>query len=328
MEEEGMILSEKILTLRKKNGWSQEELAEKANVSRQSISKWESAVSIPDINKILELAKIFGVTTDYLLKDDIEEVEYSAGDSEGVKRVSLQEANEYLDANAAFGRRIGFGVMLCILSPIPLVLLAGLREEAAWGAALSEGAANGIGVAALLLLAAAAIATFIVNGLRMERFKHFEKRDFELEYGVAGVVREKKRLNAGTFAAKIVSGVVLCVLCPLPLILAGISNASDLTLIPLVGVLLAVAAIAIYLFITAGTVKTSMDRLLGEGEFDAREVRKNRREEKIGGIYWPIVVAVYLGWSFLSGNWGITWVVFPVAALVFGAISTAIKKDE
>jgi len=101
-----------------------------------------------------------------------------------------------------------------------------------------------------------------------------------------------------------------------------------LTLIPLVGVLLAVAAIAIYLFITAGTVKTSMDRLLGEGEFDARDVRKNRREEKIGGIYWPIVVAVYLGWSFLSGNWGITWVVFPVAALVFGAISTAIKKDE
>ena len=43
---------------------------------------------------------------------------------------------------------------------------------------------------------------------------------------------------------------------------------------------------------------------------------------------WPIVVAVYLGWSFLSGNWGITWIVFPVAALIFGAISTAVKKDE
>jgi len=328
MEEEGMILSEKILTLRKKNGWSQEELAEKASVSRQSISKWESAVSIPDINKILELAKIFGVTTDYLLKDDIEEVEYSAGDSEGIRRVSLQEANEYLETSASFGRRVGLGVMLCILSPVPLVLLTALREEGVWGSALTEGMASGIGIAALLLLAAAAIATFIANGLRMERFKHFERRDFELEYGVAGVVREKKRLNAGAFAAKIVSGVVLCVLCPLPLVFAGISNAPNTTTVPLVGALLAIAAIAVYLFITAGTVKSSMDRLLGEGEFEEREIRKNRHEERIGGVYWPIVVAIYLGWSFLSGKWGITWIVWPIAALVFGAISAAIKKGD
>lgn len=62
-----MILADKIIAMRKKNGWSQEELAEKLNVSRQSVSKWESAASIPDINKILELSKIFGVTTDYLL---------------------------------------------------------------------------------------------------------------------------------------------------------------------------------------------------------------------------------------------------------------------
>lgn len=65
-----MILADKILNLRKSLGWSQEELAEKMNVSRQSVSKWESAAAIPDINRILELASIFGVTTDYLLKDD------------------------------------------------------------------------------------------------------------------------------------------------------------------------------------------------------------------------------------------------------------------
>ena len=53
-----MILADKILQLRKANGWSQEELAEKLNVSRQSVSKWESASAIPDINRILELSKI------------------------------------------------------------------------------------------------------------------------------------------------------------------------------------------------------------------------------------------------------------------------------
>ena len=68
-----MILADKIITLRKKNGLSQEELAEKMNVSRQSVSKWESAQSVPDLNKVIMLSEIFGVSTDYLLKDRSEE---------------------------------------------------------------------------------------------------------------------------------------------------------------------------------------------------------------------------------------------------------------
>ena len=67
-----MILADKIIELRKKNGWSQEDLAEKLEVSRQSISKWEGAQSIPDMNKILKLSEVFSVSTDYLLKDEIE----------------------------------------------------------------------------------------------------------------------------------------------------------------------------------------------------------------------------------------------------------------
>jgi transcriptional regulator with XRE-family HTH domain len=56
---------------------SQEELADKLGVSRQSILKWESSSSITDINRILELGKLFGVSTDYLLKDEIQTVEYA-----------------------------------------------------------------------------------------------------------------------------------------------------------------------------------------------------------------------------------------------------------
>ena len=61
-----MILADKIIELRKKNGWSQEELAEKLHVSRQAVSKWEGAQSVPDLNKIISMADIFGVSTDYL----------------------------------------------------------------------------------------------------------------------------------------------------------------------------------------------------------------------------------------------------------------------
>ena len=67
-----MILADKLIELRKKNGWSQEELAEQLGVSRQSVSKWESGASIPDLDKILKLSALFGVSTDFLLKDSAE----------------------------------------------------------------------------------------------------------------------------------------------------------------------------------------------------------------------------------------------------------------
>lgn len=65
-----MTLAEKITNLRKQKGWSQEEMAEKLQVSRQSVSKWECGESSPEIEKIVCLSKLFQVTTDYLLMEN------------------------------------------------------------------------------------------------------------------------------------------------------------------------------------------------------------------------------------------------------------------
>ena len=65
-----MTFSEKIINLRKAHGWSQEDFAEKLNVSRQAISRWENDTALPDALNILQISKLFGVTTDYLLNDD------------------------------------------------------------------------------------------------------------------------------------------------------------------------------------------------------------------------------------------------------------------
>ena len=67
-----MTLPEKLQILRKNKGLSQEDLAELISVSRQSISKWEQGVSFPEIAKLVQLAEIFELTTDQLLKDDFE----------------------------------------------------------------------------------------------------------------------------------------------------------------------------------------------------------------------------------------------------------------
>ena len=81
-----MKLAEKLFELRKEKGWSQEKLAEQINVSRQSISKWESGQVLPEIEKIIELSRIFQVTTDYLLLDENSE--------KGASQVILEEGKD------------------------------------------------------------------------------------------------------------------------------------------------------------------------------------------------------------------------------------------
>ena len=74
-----MIFADKLILLRKKAGWSQEELAEQMNVTRQSVSKWEGAQSVPDLDKMIRLSELFGVSTTrdlVLLKDEIEQAEH------------------------------------------------------------------------------------------------------------------------------------------------------------------------------------------------------------------------------------------------------------
>ncbi len=96
-----MKLSEKILSLRKQSGMSQEELAEKLNVSRQAISRWEVGTAQPDASNVLQISKLFGVTSDYLLNDDY-------GSDNDVPAVKRTETN----ANKKIKKIIGLCISL------------------------------------------------------------------------------------------------------------------------------------------------------------------------------------------------------------------------
>ena len=98
-----MTFSDKLIALRRKAGWSQEELAERLNVSRQSVSKWESAQSMPDIDKIVQLSSLFGVTTDYLLKDGQDDPQPAAAETPSpLPRVKALTAAYWLVVVAIF----------------------------------------------------------------------------------------------------------------------------------------------------------------------------------------------------------------------------------
>lgn len=107
-----MIFSEKLLTLRKAKGITQEQLAEKLDVSRQSISKWESGQSIPELEKIVALSTIFDVTTDYLLKS-------SEIDDLSVKTEMLEKQQQQMLVREQRQRQI----RACILYAIAVYLV-------------------------------------------------------------------------------------------------------------------------------------------------------------------------------------------------------------
>lgn len=321
-----MTLSDKLLALRKEKGWSQEELAEKLNVSRQSISKWEGAYSIPDINKIIELSRIFDVSTDYLLKDEIADA--SHGDFQDIPQavtLTRKDVSEFIESKKYESRHIAAGVSMCILAPVASIFLVGLSDTKKQ---ISEGLAVGVGIAALLILVAISVSLFILTGLKSKQFQSLTQKPFELESGAADMIRHAQAAYRRTYTLHIVLGVALCILAVLPLIIAGAAEAADFICILFTCLLLIVVAVAMYLIITAAVYNSGFELLLKEGEFDETYIEQNKKSEKFSGIYWPIITAVYLLWSFITKSWDITWVIWPVSALIFAGISTALKKDK
>ncbi len=313
-----MILADKIIRLRKKNGWSQEELAEKMQVSRQAVSKWEASQTIPDLGKILMLGNLFGVTTDYLLKDEMEDEEFTdKNDDTSVKRITLTQANEFLEWRKSASVRIAAGTFLCIIAAIPLLVLSAATEVPAFH--ISENIAAGVGLTVLLLIIAIAVAIFIFCGFRNTSYEFIDKEPFETEYGVAGMVRERQKAYKGIYAKCNVIGTCLCVLSPVPLFI-GLFTENDFFTVNMLSATMLVVGIGVVFFIVSGEQWASMQKLLKEGEFAPMEKRKNRIKETIGTAYWLIAAAVYLGWSFLTNAWETTWLVWPIAGILFAVV--------
>ncbi len=325
-EENTMILADKIIDLRKKNGWSQEEFAEKLGVSRQSISKWESAQSVPDMNRILAMSRLFGVTTDYLLKDELtpedavlsEEAPVQTGtDDLPLRQVSMEDANAYLSAKEQEARLVAPGVMLCILSPVFLLVLLGLREFYGF---MTEIQATGIGLAVLIGLVAWAVALFVRANTIASPYEAYETEGIDTAYGVDGLVRERKTQYAPVHTRRLAIGIMLCVLSPLPLFLMMAVGKDDPRMMAAVGALLVLVAVGVYLIVRTSILHGALNVLLEEGDYTREQKLDNRRDEPIAGIFWAVIVVLYLAPSFLTNAWDKTWIIWPIAGVTWGVV--------
>ncbi len=316
-----MIFADKLIDLRKKNGWSQEELAEKLKVSRQAVSKWEGAQSVPDMGRIIQLSELFGVSTDYLLKDNMETAEPSQDMAEESpsRTVGMEEANAFLKAKEVNSRHVAIAVMLCILSPVALIVLGGAQSFGLlkW----SENAAAGAGLIILMLMIIPAVGLFITSNLRISRFEYLENEPVETLYGVTGMVRDRKEKFRPVHTRYLTVGILLCVASSLPLFICLALRKESFPGVLGIAAVLVLAAVGVLLIVRVSIIQGSFQMLLEEEEYSRENKEHNRRYGYIAGIYWCVVVAAYLAWSFIGNSWDRSWIIWPVAGVLYGAVS-------
>ncbi len=327
-----MILADKIIKLRKKAGLNQEGLAERIGVSRQAVSKWEMAQSVPELDKIIAMSKLFGVSTDALLKDEIsiEDGEILLDEDSGAapsRRVSLEEASRYIALRFANAPRIAIGVMLAILSPIALILLSAISE---YTNVLSEGAAVAIGLSVLVSMVAVAVGLFISSYFKTRDYEYLTEESFDGGYGVYGMAEEKKKEISGTYFAMVIIGVIICVLSVIPLFVS-LAVENELLTVASLGITMALAALGVFLIVLVSCRMGAVEVILQEKEYSKEKKAHDPIKEAAETVLWLLATAAYLAVSFITGAWHITWVIWIVAAALdtgLSAIFSAVRKTK
>ncbi|WP_243144531.1 XRE family transcriptional regulator [Defluviitalea raffinosedens] len=275
------------------------------------------------------MAEIFGVTTDYLLKDNASRAnsEHPIKESvETVKKlptVSMEEASEFLRIEEKNAPLIALGVSLCILSPILLILLFGFSSSGILG--ISENLAGGLGITILLIMIATAVFIFISYRNREKRYDFLKTEEIDTVYGVTQIAKEKKETFEKTFNMNISIGVILCILAPIPLLISSFLTEKEYIISVMIGLLLTIITVAVNMFIRVGIINSSYDILLQTGDYTPDKKKASKVSDKLAGIYWPIVLAVYLAWSLPTNNWNVTWVVWPVAGVLYVVVVSIAK---
>ncbi|MBR2835956.1 MAG: helix-turn-helix domain-containing protein [Coriobacteriales bacterium] len=320
-----MIMADKIIALRKKNGWSQEELAEILGVSRQSISKWESAQSIPDMNKILKLSEVFGVSTDYLLKDELEvaetpEAPVAMDDVEPLRHVSMEEATSFIAQRLSQAPKIALGIALCILSPVTLIVLATLSEEGANVLPLPSPVAVGIGLLALLILVSIGVALIVMSSSKLKQYEYLENQAIDTAYGVSGMAKERREQYRDTYTAWKIAGIICCILSAAPLFISMIILQDSPLAGVSVGVLLVLVAIGTYFLVRSSMVWDTYNMLLEDDDYTRDTKAKSKGLMQVAGIFWLTAVVIFLAYSFWTNDWDRSWIIWPVAGVLFAVV--------
>ena len=224
----------------------------------------------------------------------------------------------YLQVSKETGKRIALGVGLILLGVANLIFLNALAERGY----VAEKIAQAAGVGGLLLMIALAVYIFIMAGVKSGKYENLETTIVKIDPYLHDRIVQMKEDYRPDFARRIAGGVGLILLSVVALVTVAILEVGgEFAVMLLVCVLLLAIGSAVGLFISAGSEMEAYDKLLNEGDYTKQHKAENSFAGKISGPYWLLAVVIYLTWSFITNDWGSTWIVWPIAGVLFALIS-------
>ena len=264
---------------------------------------------IANFGSIDEIAAELGIDTNKDEPDDI-------------LHLSAEETRAYLNQVKKSGFFIGIAVWVVLLG-VSVMLLLDMKVTGTWTWKITSDAA---GIFVLFLAIAAAVPVLIINGLKMNSFNHLGQQDIRLDTKTRAEIEQERQKFAPRFAAQISVGVAAILLAVGAFVFFSETVGTIYDSLP-PALFVLIIGFAVFLFITAGTVYYAYDVLLGKRGYANRQ-RFKASERLIGtiaAVYWPLMVAVYLAWSFIGRAWDISWLVWPIASVAFGAIAGGVS---
>lgn len=307
-----MSLGQNLQFLRKRDNITQEQLAESMEVSRQSVSKWESDTTYPEMDKLLLLSNLFHCTLDDLIQKDMS-TQY------------IEDKCNYDQFMNQYGKRITLGVGL-ILCGLTLMLFLSAFAPLIQGLDMEE--LSGI---IFLFFVIAAVAIFIVSGLQKD---YFEKKNPYIENFYSETEKEefhKKLIKfVTTGVVLIIFGMILAI--ALETIVSdthAIRNEIDFDILG--GALfMFLVTIAVTLFVYSGTQdsKYNIDRYNLMHDHTSQTYKNDKKIGLICGCIMMIATMIFLSCGFIWNLWKTAWVVYPVFGIACGIAATVINRNN
>ncbi len=249
------------------------------------------------------------------------------GDTLGIKQVienktdiplvTYEEAKDYIDESRATAPKTALGVLLCIISPVTLLFLIGLKELNVVHA--KEDLLIAAGLVVLICLVATGVLHFIRYTSKLEKYEYLKFNVFELDYKAEEMVRNIQKQDDPTYKAAVSISVVCYILSALPVIVTPLVSEIDGLSVIAVTITLIIVALSTYNLINKSSYYEPCNVLLQQGDYSAKN-KSNKTFQTVSKVYWCVIVAVYLGYSFITNNWRMSWIIWPVAGVLFGAI--------
>ena len=299
-----MSFGENIQFLRKRENMTQEELAEKMNVSRQTVSKWESDTSYPETDKILQICDMFSCDMNTLMR----------GNAEGSV---LSDTENYDRTQNNFAKAISGGCA-SILAGITIFLIL-------FGLGLSEIICTMI----LMVFIVIAVTVFIISGINHDGYvkKHPQIKPFYKDDEIERFNHRFPYLIAIPIAL-IFLGIILVIggnTIPMP---SGFGEDRWNSLISAPLLLMITLAVATLVYAGMQKSKYDIDEYNKANAPDEETVKQDEKSGKWCGCIMLTATAVFLMMGFIGNLWHISWVVFPIGGILCGIVSTALKKSN